>query len=270
MQTAGLKVLIIEERRENIVFLANNIFKPKGFEIITARDGKSGLRKALEVSPDLILVDLNVPKMRALDIMADLNDRGANIPFIVMTLHGSEAQAVQSFRLGAKDYLLKPIQTVALEEAIERALKPVLANTPCSQNQIANLEQKIKDLEQTVAEQKKLLASYTGLQTTNTLPKQMATKEAELNACHQECERLNALIAQQNQQLQAANNQTKALMQFVNAQQKILSSQQQDTDKLIRQTSTLSNNISKLVTRFQEQADQYALVVPTTEMQEDI
>ncbi|NIP28920.1 MAG: response regulator, partial [Phycisphaerae bacterium] len=122
MQTTGLKVLIIEDRRENIVFLANNILKPKGFEVITAMDGETGLRKALEENPNLIITDLNLPKLHGLDILADLQDRGSNIPSIVMTFHGSEETAIRAFRLGARDYLIKPFQIEEVEKAIERAL----------------------------------------------------------------------------------------------------------------------------------------------------
>ena len=47
----GKKVLVIEDRRENIVFIANNILRPEGWEVITARDGELGLQKAIEEKP---------------------------------------------------------------------------------------------------------------------------------------------------------------------------------------------------------------------------
>ena len=56
------KVLIIDDNRENIVFLANNILRPKGYEIITAMDGEKGLHRALEEKPDLIIMDLRMPR----------------------------------------------------------------------------------------------------------------------------------------------------------------------------------------------------------------
>ena len=63
------KVLIIEDRRETLVFIANNILKPEGWEIITARDGELGLQKALEEKPNLIITDLKLPKMHGLDML---------------------------------------------------------------------------------------------------------------------------------------------------------------------------------------------------------
>ena len=85
----GRKVLIIEDRRENIVFIANNILRPEGWEVITARDGKLGLRKAIEEKPDLIITDLKLPTMHGLDVLEELIKRGFHIPTIVMTFHGS-------------------------------------------------------------------------------------------------------------------------------------------------------------------------------------
>ncbi len=118
------KVLIIEDRRENIVFIANNILKPEGWEVITARDGKLGLQKAIEEKPDLIITDLKLPTMHGLDVLEELNKRGYHIPTIVMTFHGSEETAIRAFRLGAVDYLIKPFEIDHMLDAIDRALQP--------------------------------------------------------------------------------------------------------------------------------------------------
>jgi DNA-binding response OmpR family regulator/uncharacterized coiled-coil protein SlyX len=116
------KVLVIEDRRENIVFIANNILRPEGWEVITARDGELGLQKAIEEKPDLIITDLKLPKMHGLDVLEELNKRGLRIPAIVMTFHGSEETAIRAFRLGAADYLIKPFNIDDMLAAINRAL----------------------------------------------------------------------------------------------------------------------------------------------------
>ena len=112
------KVLIIEDRRETLVFIANNILKPEGWEIITARDGELGLQKALEEKPNLIITDLKLPKMHGLDMLEELRKRGFHIPTIVMTFHGSEETAIRAFRLGAADYLIKPFDIEEMLAAI--------------------------------------------------------------------------------------------------------------------------------------------------------
>ncbi|HID62304.1 MAG TPA: response regulator [Anaerolineae bacterium] len=116
------KVLIIDDRRENIVFLANNILRPKGYDIITAMDGEKGLHKALEERPDLIIMDLRMPRMNGLEVLSALREEQCHIPVILTTFHGSESVVVEAFRLGVKDYVIKPYTVEDMEEAIKRAL----------------------------------------------------------------------------------------------------------------------------------------------------
>jgi len=116
------KVLIVDDRRENIVFLANNILKPKGYEIITAMDGKKGLRRALEEKPDLIIMDLKVPEMNGLEVLSALRQQQCHIPVILTTYHDSASVIIEAFRLGARDYVIKPYTVEEMEGAIQRAL----------------------------------------------------------------------------------------------------------------------------------------------------
>jgi two-component system NtrC family sensor kinase len=116
------KILIIDDRREHIVFLANSILKPKGYDVITARDGKKGLHKALKGKPDLIIMDLRMPKMDGLEVLTALREKQCPTPVILTTFHGSESMAIEAFRLGIKDYIIKPYAVEEMERAIERAL----------------------------------------------------------------------------------------------------------------------------------------------------
>jgi len=116
------KVLIIDDNRENIVFLANNILRPKGYEIITAMDGEKGLHRALEEKPDLIIMDLRMPKMNGFEVMTALRERQCRIPVILTTFHGSESVVIEAFRLGIKDYVIKPYTIDEMEGAIRRSL----------------------------------------------------------------------------------------------------------------------------------------------------
>lgn len=124
------KILIIEDRRENIVFIANNILKPMGFEVITAMDGQTGLAKAQEESPDIIISDLKLPGMGGLEVLEQLHQKGVNIPTIVMTFHGTEETAVRALRLGACDYLIKPFTIDEMQAALHRAAKSKPPSTP--------------------------------------------------------------------------------------------------------------------------------------------
>jgi signal transduction histidine kinase/DNA-binding response OmpR family regulator len=120
---AGEKVLVIDDRDDSLQFMTDYILKPNGYRYITAKDGEAGLQRALNDDPDLIIMDQRMPKMTGLEVLAALNKTQVDIPVILMTFHGSEETAVQAFRLGAKDYIIKPFDTEEMLEAIDRALE---------------------------------------------------------------------------------------------------------------------------------------------------
>ncbi len=120
---AGETVLIIEDRRESIVHLANNILKPNGYKVLTAMDGQRGLKRILVDKPDLVILDLNLPKMDGLEVLQALRERGNTTPVILSTFYGSEQVAEQALSLGAVEYIVKPYSSEDMLQAIERALQ---------------------------------------------------------------------------------------------------------------------------------------------------
>ena len=122
---AGERVLVVDDKPENRNFVVNYVLKPNGYESLMACDGEEGLQVALQESPDLILLDLQMPKMDGIQVLEALHEKGRDIPVILMTFHGSEELAVQVFRLGVKDYVIKPFEVGELLVSIERALTEV-------------------------------------------------------------------------------------------------------------------------------------------------
>ncbi|MFZ5915920.1 MAG: ATP-binding protein [Chloroflexota bacterium] len=120
---AGEKVLVIDDRDDSLQFMTEYILKPNGYHYITAKDGEAGLQRALNETPDLIIMDQRMPKMTGLEVLAALKKTKAEIPVVLMTFHGSEETAVQAFRLGARDYIIKPFDTEEMLAAIDRALE---------------------------------------------------------------------------------------------------------------------------------------------------
>lgn len=118
-------ILIVDSSPQNINFLVHQVLTPNGYQTLVARSDKEGLAIAQESRPDLILLDMNLPAMTGLEMLEALNSAGVKIPVIVMTVHGSETLAVQSFRMGVKDYLIKPFEADEMLAAIERALTEV-------------------------------------------------------------------------------------------------------------------------------------------------
>jgi CheY-like chemotaxis protein len=119
---AGETVLIVEDRRENIVHLANNVLRPQGYRVLTAMDGQRGLKRILADRPDLVIMDLNMPKMDGLEVLAALRAQHISVPVILTTFYGSEQVAHQALDLGAVDYVVKPYGLADMLQAVERAL----------------------------------------------------------------------------------------------------------------------------------------------------
>lgn len=152
MDTTKERILIIEDSEEVVDFLRDSILGPSGYQTLVARDGQEGLRSALEDNPDLILVDLNLPRMTGMEILKVLQQRGSDIPAILMTFYGSEEIAVEAFRLGVKNYIVKPFKAEEVLAAVEGAFgegrlrreKSVLTDELVSANK--QLEQQVREL----------------------------------------------------------------------------------------------------------------------------
>ncbi len=116
-----LRVLVVEDSREVREFVVQYVLKPQGYEVDIATDGAEGLLKALTHPPDLILLDFELPKLNGLELLRELRKSEYKTPVIMMTSFGSEEVAVEGFRLGVRDYIIKPFTSTEMLAAIEDA-----------------------------------------------------------------------------------------------------------------------------------------------------
>jgi GAF domain-containing protein/FixJ family two-component response regulator len=117
------KVLVVDDAQGVIDFLSDYVLRPNGYEVLSAVDGEGGLALALAQKPDLIILDLEMPKMSGMEVLEALKRRGVDVPVIIITFHGSETIAAQSFRMGVKNYITKPFKMEEILEAVEQALR---------------------------------------------------------------------------------------------------------------------------------------------------
>ncbi|HIP87282.1 MAG TPA: response regulator [Anaerolineales bacterium] len=119
---ASERILIIDDSKEVRDAVCDLVLRPGGYQALTADNGEDGLQIILEEKPDLVLLDERMPGMTGLEVLKALREQGVRIPVIFMTSFGSEGLAVQAFRLGVRDYLIKPFEPEEMERAIERVL----------------------------------------------------------------------------------------------------------------------------------------------------
>jgi len=101
--------------------------KSSGYAVRTWESGVDFLKEVRRVEPGCILLDIGMAEMDGLEVQRQLNVRGVTLPVIVLTGHGDIAMAVKAMKAGAVDFLEKPFETDALEEAIRRALDRLAA-----------------------------------------------------------------------------------------------------------------------------------------------
>jgi DNA-binding response OmpR family regulator len=118
------KILVVEDEPAMVAGLRDN-FEFEGYEVITARDGIEGLERALDESPDLVVLDLMMPRMSGLEVCKQLRAKRASLPIIMLTARGQEVDKVVGLELGADDYVTKPF---SIRELLAR-VKSVLRRT---------------------------------------------------------------------------------------------------------------------------------------------
>ncbi len=127
------RILIIEDERHLTDVLAYNL-KREGFDTLIAHDGQEGLRKAQLQLPDLIILDLMLPKLDGLEVCRQLrgSDRTRHIPILMLTAKAEETDQVVGFSLGADDYVTKPFSVKVLMQRIKALKRRVESTTePC-------------------------------------------------------------------------------------------------------------------------------------------
>lgn len=101
------RVLIVEDEKNIVDILRFNLTR-EGYETLEAYDGEDGLNKALTQDPDLILLDVMLPKMNGFDVCRRLREEGQNVPVIILTAREEETDKVFGLEIGADDYMTKP------------------------------------------------------------------------------------------------------------------------------------------------------------------
>jgi DNA-binding response OmpR family regulator len=116
------KVLIVEDDAAMATALKDG-FTYEGYDVELARDGEAGLKAARAAAPDVVVLDVMLPKMSGLDVCKRLRSEGSALPIIMLTARGQEIDKVLGLKLGADDYLTKPFGFMELIARVEALLR---------------------------------------------------------------------------------------------------------------------------------------------------
>ena len=116
------KVLVVEDNA-NLAFGLTRSLESEGYEVEAAEDGVRGFEMARSTNPDLVVLDLMLPGMDGYTILKKLRAEGKDVPVLILTARGEEADKVFGFRLGADDYVTKPFSLSELLARVQAILR---------------------------------------------------------------------------------------------------------------------------------------------------
>ena len=122
-EIAKKKILLIDDSKTTLK-AEKTLLAQQPYELITARDGEEGMAKAMAESPDLILLDIVMPKMDGFEVCERLkaSEKTRAIPIIMVTTRSEPQNVAKGFEVGCNDYITKPIDNLELITKIENLL----------------------------------------------------------------------------------------------------------------------------------------------------
>ncbi|MGX9135547.1 response regulator [Rummeliibacillus sp. JY-2-4R] len=116
------RILVVEDEISIATLLQYNL-NQAGYDVITANDGQDGLNKAISEKPDLILLDLMLPKLDGMEVCKELRMKKINTPIIMLTAKDEEFDKVLGLELGADDYMTKPFSPREVMARVKAVLR---------------------------------------------------------------------------------------------------------------------------------------------------
>ena len=123
------RILIVEDELAMRTAL-RDVIEGEGYRVLTAPDGESGLQRAVEEKPDLILLDIMMPRLDGYAVCAALRRRGDAVPILMLTAKGQVEDRITGLDTGADDYLVKPFSTEELLARVRALLRRAAPASP--------------------------------------------------------------------------------------------------------------------------------------------
>lgn len=140
------RILIVEDEPAMVAGLRDN-FEYEGYEVISAVDGVEGLDRALSENPDLVVLDVMMPRMSGLDVCKQLKLKQPALPIIMLTARGQEIDKVVGLELGADDYVTKPFSIRELMARVKAVLRRAAPHPPPDIYRFSDVEVNVRSNE---------------------------------------------------------------------------------------------------------------------------
>ncbi len=121
MYIVGRKILVVDDEQSIVKIIEYNL-KKEGYEVLRAEDGEEGFKLALSENPDLILLDIMMPKMDGYEVCKKIREK-SDVPIIMLTARAEEIDKVIGLELGADDYVTKPFGNRELMARVKAHLR---------------------------------------------------------------------------------------------------------------------------------------------------
>ncbi|MCC7035643.1 MAG: response regulator transcription factor [Acidobacteria bacterium] len=116
------RILVIEDEPQMLLGLRDNL-ELEGYDVVTATDGEEGLARAAATSPDLVILDVMLPRKSGFDVCRELRARANATPIVMLTARSAETDKVLGLELGADDYVTKPFSITELLARVRAVLR---------------------------------------------------------------------------------------------------------------------------------------------------
>lgn len=133
------EVVLIIEDDEYLASVLSRILANEGFEVLTAPDGETGLSKALDSQPDLVILDVGLPRRDGVDLTRTLRARGFGAPMLMLTARAAVSDRVSGLDAGADDYLPKPFEYSELLARVKALLRRAAMAAASSQLRVRDI-----------------------------------------------------------------------------------------------------------------------------------
>lgn len=123
MPVAKQSILVVDHDTDERQMLVDAALEPSGYRVVAVGDGGSALRALEAEPPDLVILDLHLEGLTGRDVLAGIRAHAPRLPVILLANTGAEKDALMAFRLGADDFVMRPVREAELIQSVERALR---------------------------------------------------------------------------------------------------------------------------------------------------